>query len=207
MSEQKIRDWLNRAAPPLGEWFEEANSLMGVGTSRVRARVICHCAREIGNRLPDKLLGGQSTRVDYSKLLDELAPVWTSGTSEGEDGEGDSKVVISRNAYAAVSSILRTHEARGTHVSRYILMFQRLDPSGKTSFEEIAKNAKEYHALLKWFVAHVHQPDKSEDAFDEMDLPKKWSAFVGMIRVLSTGFFDLDMELADVLGQANRRTD
>jgi hypothetical protein len=204
MSERNIRDWLSREAPPLDEWFAEASSLIDAGPSRVRARIICHCVREIGNRLPDKLLGGQSTRVEYPRLLDELAPVWNSGTSDGEDGNS---ISISREAYDAVNSVLKAHETRGAHIDRYILMFQRLDPSGKTNLEEVAKTAKEYHSLLKWFVVHAHQPNKSEDDFDGMELPKKWSAFVGLIGILSTGFFDLDMELANVLGQANRRTD
>src|SRR5437764_12227451 len=81
----KLRSWLAEQNPQLADIYAGAIEVLFVNRVPGYVHFVCHAVREIGNRLPDVVLGMQDgSRLDYKVHMDTIASMWhNAATDEG----------------------------------------------------------------------------------------------------------------------------
>jgi hypothetical protein len=217
----RLHEWLLLKAPPLGKLYNGALIVISDPFFPGRTRFVAHAVREIGNRLPDYVLGPVVRRKDYMAQLGGLAQDWerlglpTDGSIptqvDGQTGTtSPDAVVIPREIFSKISSLLGEHnENREKHEERALRLFKGLAPEAPEMHEAMRLVAREWMATRKWFQEYAHDPgprmDEREPRAEELD--RHFKSFENTLIALLQEFFTTKRELDDILQETNRRSD
>jgi hypothetical protein len=205
--------WLKAVAPSLAELYESARSIIDDPSLPARVRILCHCMREITNRLPDRV-----SRVvvkghtEYPALTRAIEARWQSVVPAGALIVGSvapepAHVQISFSAYVAIEALLADHRAADKRpIERLQNMFAAYVSS--ESLPALQPTIKKFKDVQDWFVAHVHA-DNRVDA--EM---ASWQETLDNVAFVENTLFTIAAQwhrgqarTDDLLDEANRTAD
>jgi hypothetical protein len=212
--QERIAEWFAKEAPHLGELYKAALRLLEDKAFPGRVHLICHAARDIGNRVPEVIAGrAEFTRIDLTEELDQLAALWLRDSLDRNRSpqslvEGamnaDHEVEISFEVFTHLQ-ILVGHHAQGlsNRTQKAIKMIEAVASENAGRQETLVPLARQWVDLTRWFQGRAHAGLK-ETFVDERELNHKFEAVeMYLYRLISGEFYEGVGVLDAILEDAN----
>lgn len=212
-----LRQWLEDQNPQLAETYAIVVKMMFGPWIPGYTCFVCHGVREIGNRLPDVVLGaGESRRLEYRDQMDPIADSWRrSGIPDalvvGMGGAVDTlktpatPIGIPYKLAETIGKLVDAHLAvREKNVDRAVRFFEYFMSPDQVGPDIIRAKANVWRDTVDWFVArtHLRVDDHADVPYD--DLLSHFNAFESPLTSLFAGFYDTQDEIDAILDEANR---
>jgi hypothetical protein len=214
-----ILDRLRRDAPSLSELYEGAVLLVHQKTPGY-VRFVSHAVREIGNRLPQVMVGVMAgSRLEYVNRLDEIARLFedtgishVSGrvhdqtVSGGTELPSDSGLTVSvpRRLYEKVESLILDHEkTRNRRKDNVQRLFEEFFPGNVDRGGAIRPVIAQWINITKWFMRLAHDNGRSDMDQDGNVFEKQFELFETTLGALLREFFSTMDGLDEILEDAN----
>ena len=205
--------WLKVVAPSLAELYESARAIIDGPPLPARVRLVCHCMREVTNRLPEcvsKVV--VKGRADYGALTRGIEDRWKSVAPSGAVAAGNAApepahVEIAFGAFVAIEALLAEHRAVD---KRQIEKLQHMFGTyvSAESLPALQPTIIRFKEVHDWLVAHAHDNNRVD-----ADMAT-WGDVLDRVRFVEDTLFALAAEwhrgqerIDDLVDEANRRTD
>lgn len=213
----RLLGWLQQEAPAVADFFGGAVELAYGRSIPGWTRFVCHAIREIGNRLPDIILGPTArTKADATHAASSLAEAWIEegypkdGTLPGtvfttdERLPADTTVSVSYRIAKIASEIARDY-VLGCEFRRDAaeLFFQALTPAGKDERAKLRTLADQWHKIMRWAVRATHASKDGSNDVDPDVCRKRFDEFQSILGSLIWDFFNIAGEIDEILEDAN----
>lgn len=214
--QERIAEWLGKEAPQLGELYKAALRLLEDATFPARVHLICHAARDIGNRIPEVIAGrAEFQRVEITQELDQLAQLWSrNGLDRRElpltpEASRDSAATASNDVEIPIEvfrhlQILVNHHAQGVKNNKLkaTKMIEAAARENAGRQESLVPLARQWVDLTRWFHGRAHVGLK-ETAVDEHELQGKFQSLETYMYTLISEFYEGVEALDAILEDTN----
>lgn len=210
-----LRARLEECAPSLSELYAGAVEMLYGDDIPGKTRFVAHAVREIGNRLPDYVVGEvvRRSRVDVGGL-DRLANLWEQANlpfdspiiadtvlAEGSPPEFFPEV---RVALHRVAEMLRAHrESRETQPERAARLFVGIDPGSDDSRNSLRPAVEQWLDTPQYFMRFVHVGSPATGEVEEREFTERFELFEATLDALLQGYFSGVEVLNEILEDTN----
>lgn len=156
--QRKIYEWLNKHDKNLSELYEGALCLNNRESFPAKNRLIAHCLREIGNRLPEAVSVIVPGRVEYTKLVNDFFEEWSLEYSPiVPPVEGVDKICISFPLAQKINNLVDEHKkASHRNIEKARRLFHALDSDNITENESLFPLIRQWTDEGGWFTCVAH---------------------------------------------------
>ena len=214
--QEKIAAWFEREAPHLGGLYSAAVYLLESPGFPARTHLICHAARDIGNRVPEVIAGrAEFKRIDVTLELDELAQLWSQNGLDHRDlppagaTEANGAAVIRSDVEMPIAvfrhlQILVNNHAQGqaNSTQKAIRMIESVAKENQGRQESLKPLARQWVDLTRWFQARTHAGLKAI-IVDEEELRGRFQCLESYLFTLIAQFYEPIEALDDILEDTN----
>lgn len=211
----EISSWLRRNAQSLGELYEGALQMVYRDNFPGRTRFIAHAVREIRNRLPDVISGGNDRRsFQWKNEIDRVLTAW------GKNGlplDGSIPVDLNENPaipndfalipiklWKEIVQLLKNYDdTRESSREAAIRMFHGVSPETPEFLDSMRPVINQWHKVTEWFVGKAHDGGHGDGDIDYGEFQKKFEIFETTLGALLRGFFEPLRELDEILEETN----
>jgi len=211
-----IRRELARHSPPLADLYAAAVRLVADVSFPGREQLVAHAVREIGNALPEIVLGIRAARSSDG-LLDGLTREWDrefDATATVESPSGDragpvppaGTVSVPTRLFTKLDRYFRDRATSVTRTGAAEMLFEWTDPLNRMQKATLAPILREWLTETSWFVRLVHLPrtrlgqvDRETDAGLGKELQRRFERFEAALRGLLGGFFKVQKKIEDIV--------
>jgi len=208
-SRNDLRGWLHTTNPTLADLYVAAVTLFHNKEFPGRVILIAHSAREIGNRLPDFVVGRSSSKqFDYKSRLDYLSEKWQKSGFENDK----LPVGIPNNAktidfpsplYRDIGKIIRDFsESRERTEESAFRLFTALEEQAGSSRAALFPVVSQWIQIIGWFVSWAHMSLKQREC-TEHELSHYFDQFESMLSGFKKRFFKGTDDIDEILEEAN----
>ncbi|MFN6197496.1 MAG: hypothetical protein ACK4YS_02720 [Aphanizomenon sp.] len=216
-----IHLWLQDEAPSLAELYESAVRLRFEIKIPGRVRLICHCLREICNRLIIVKVGTKKGgRFNYVKPMNKLSGLWKGKgfpidgilTDSGINSQANlpsssPDIVIPRELFFEIANIIKEHEETSSQIDRrFELFFVECVPENQYHENSLRPQAEQWKELYNWFVGKAHDNGTVDANYDEDSLVDNFQLFEQVLITLAQSFYKTTDKLDEILEEANYST-
>lgn len=202
---QAILRWLETNAQQLADIYAGAVRLLHDKRLRAQSRFVAHAVREIWNRLPDAVNGPeQSSRVQYTKLVDRLDVLWKEMTPPLDPGAApDGTIPTSAAIIRQVENLVLAHREPGaTRRQAAQRMFEALAPENAGVGHELNPIIGQWMDLGKWGHKVAHVPN-TDDRCSATEMQRHFELLENMLASVFEQFYQPLSELDGILEEAN----
>lgn len=205
--------WLDDARASLAELYHGALRMLYADETPGRSRLISHCVREIGNRLPDALVGPKGEKFEWINRLDTLVREWSThglpldGNRPAMTGDEagppqPDEVTLPSGLYLEVATLLVDFQAsRENPREKALRLFQEL---GDEEFSEsLYPVVNQWVQTIRWFVERVHDNEQVDADCDWSEFTGRFQLFEFQLLTLARRFTENMEDLDDILERAN----
>ncbi len=209
--------WLQEHASALADLYKGAVELTYSRRVPGWTRFVCHVMREIGNRLPDIIVGPAArTKTDADHSMSDLAGAWIDagypkdGTLPGSVFVGDSElpadttIPVSHRVLQITSAMVRDYvvgcESRRDSAD---VLFQALTPTREDDRAKLRSLADEWHKIMRWAVRGAHVSTDGSNEVDSDACQERFDVFQTILGSLVWDFFTTAGEIDEILEDAN----
>ncbi len=215
---RRIHLWLQEEAPSLAELYESAVRLRFEIEIPGRVRLICHCLREICNRLIAVKVGTKSGgRFDYVKRINQLSILWKgrgfpidgilteSGiNSQASLPSSSPDISIPRELFFEIANIITEHEKTSYQIdARVELFFVECVPENQYDKNSLLPQVNQWKKFCNWFVGKAHDNGTVDADYDEDSLVDNFQLFEQVLGTLAQSFYKTTDKLDEILEEAN----
>lgn len=214
-----ILEQLRRDAPSLCELYEGAVLLVHQKMPGY-VRFVSHAVREIGNRLPEVMVGVTAgSRLEYVSRVDEIAWLFRDAGMRPASGGVNDQVVtggtalpsdsgftvsVPRKLYEKVESLILDHErTRIRRKDKAQRLFEEFSPGNLERGEVIRPVIAQWIKITNWFMRLAHDNGKSDVEQDGDLFEKQFKLFETTLGALLRGFFSTMEGLDEILEDTN----
>jgi hypothetical protein len=201
----RIFDWFMQVDTGLAELYHGAVRLLKDESFPGRGRFICHCVREIRNRLPNAVAGKATlSRLDYTKEINKLARAYDQaglgGVHELKE-QGEAGQWVGRDVLTLLEEIIKKHkEVKDIKRENAKLLLMELEPENMQLQQSLAPVVANWIEETEWFVERVHEGEK----INESELVERFGAFEEVLISLVGHFYEGLDELEKLVEATNR---
>lgn len=214
----QIRDWLGEQSPSSAELYESAVCLMFEKTLPSQVRIVCHCVREICNRLVFVVVGKKSGgRLEYRERIEEITIIWKnkglstdgvfpeSGITSGVDLPSSSAdISIPSDLFFEISKIIKDHVKTSSQLDeRAIQFFVALFPENYNYQDSLRPQVGQWKELTQWFVGKAHDNGKVNADYEKKELLSRFELFESFLASFARSFYSTTDELDKILEETN----
>jgi len=209
---RELLAWFKRNAPSLAELYEGSVTLIYQQRIPGRTRFIAHAVREIRNRLPEVIAGGEERkpRVDYENWVTRiednmrsagLSPKALTSAEEFASG-GDAVQPATREVPVDLLTLLAEfvashHGVKETRAFAAYRMFEKYAPENRDLQKTLLPVIQHWLQVTEWFMARAHDSGKTDEQHDETRLVEQFeSQLNSLVRAFFTSIDELDHILA-----------
>lgn len=205
-----LADALSTIGGQLSALYRGASLLIQEPAFPGRLRLIAHCVREIGNRLPDAHGAPVPPRWDPDGGLKAISEAWANaGLPTDTEFATESASHVSAQDARLPASVLGTvqvavagYRAHASHRDRVEALFAARDP-GVAAPEARGPLVAEWMSVSRWFQRHAHEPYPFQEPPPDSELLTQFERFEGVLRGLIQPFYDTASALDEILARAN----
>lgn len=211
----EIYSWFQRNAPSLGELYAGALRMVYLDTFPGRTRFIAHAVREIRNRLPDVISGGNEGRsFQYTNEIDRVLNAWgknglpLDGSIPGRVNESPTIPTdfapIPIKLLKEIARFLKDYiDTRESSREAAIRMFHGVSPETPEFLDSMRPVVDQWHKVTEWFVGRAHDGGYGDSDIDFSEFQKRFEIFERTLGALLRGFFEPLKELDEILEETN----
>ena len=202
---------LARESEELADLYDAAFRALSERSQPGRLRIVCHCVREILNRLLDVLGAPQLERWDSDKALGGIVVAWEAAAlplqiSPGAAGPAPVAVAeegreLPGPVFVAVRNAVVGHRNAANYKARVDALLAQTAGDGSLGLR--APLVKEWADTSRWFVGHAHVPHPAHTHPPEAELQRYFDRFEGIIRGVLLPFYKTADDLDAILEAAN----
>ncbi len=196
-----LLNFLSETAPGAAQAYQAALSIAGFTDFPGRAQFLAHALRDFANRLPDAVLGEQTSRQDAVKILNELKKAWSAQNAPPRLGA----VTPSSNSFDALLGSILTSWGTGQGTKRDLVerMFRAWLPAGHNSPELLAPIVESWMQIARWAQSQAHFDGTAARSTPWSDCEERLSLLEGLLSSTHAAFFEVAQELDAILEDAN----
>jgi len=212
-----LREWLATQKPQLADIYAGVVELLFAVEVPGRLHFVCHGIREIGNRLPETVLGKrESSQVEYRKHAGDIAKHWRDagvgdligGPLVGVPGSSRSEagyVPVPRKLIDAIGKLIHEHsQVAITNKDRAQRFFEFYMSPRHLDLDVIAAKTNQWHETMAWCERYVHVRAGGPVNFAEEELSRYYDIFESALISLSAQFYPTLDKIDDILADTNR---
>ena len=214
----QIRDWLSEQSPSSADLYESAVSLMFERPLPGQVKLVCHCIREICNRLVFVAVGKKSgDRLEYRERIEKITTIWenkglsTDGaflkseiTSEVDLPSSSADISIPSDLFFEINKIIVDHVKISTQLDeRAFKFFVVFFPDNHNYQDSLRPQVDQWKKLIKWFQEEVHDNGRVNADYDKKELLSKFELFESFLASFARSFYRTTDELDKILEDTN----
>ena len=182
---QQLRELLLSRATPLVSLYDAAVHMLESQAHPARRCLIAHCVREIGNSLPEYVVGRTAPQtVKYGAAIDPIVHDWIAAGLPLERQAPPAAVVDAGGANAerlgvavpvnivdALADLFTLHrQGSSSRREKAEALFQGLNEGREQNTAQLRPSAKAWLETINWFVGSAHHNRAGEtNSDDEVD--------------------------------------
>jgi hypothetical protein len=200
----RIFDWLMQVDSGLAELYHGAVKMLRDENFPGRGRLVCHCVREIRNRLPNAVAGKATlSRLDYAKEINKLARAYEKaglGSIHESKEQNETGKLMGYEVLTLLHEIIKKHEeVKNIKQENAKQLLMELEPENKRMQQSLIPIVGKWIEETEWFVQRAHEGKE----IIENQLLKHFAAFEEVILSLIGHFYEGMQELEGLVRQTN----
>jgi len=203
---RELREWFQKAAPPLAPAYEGAVSLLATQNLVGRAHFVAHAVRDIMNGLCGVLEQRPSSRqVDYVHHVNKIEKDWPNLEKLFDPttpSSAEQPILIAAPVVKLVNELVIEHREGSRRSKQTALALKYLAKDDSTA-RVSPRTIEEFERTRKWFNACAHFRRESRSTVDIDQLHSYFDVFETILLSFVGNFFTIAKELDGDLQQAN----
>jgi hypothetical protein len=213
-----LGEWLRTHSPDLAELYQAAVKMLSMDEFPARQILVCHCVREIANRLPNFVAAvAVSERYDATKELGAVREQWYElGLNEHPilardniDLEAMESIVVPISLFNLLNKTFSSYsQVQERNVDTAYRLFEKLSKDENRNRQVLMPLVLEWRKLVDWFVKKVHVRGNLavRDTTSDDEFRSQFQRFEGQLTGLASNFFEGVKTLDEILEDTNSPT-